>query len=351
MPATAHHLPRRIRGERPRRHRRRLLGALAALIALAGPLAAAPAYATSTCLVVEPESVVWATGPQQGGFLLNLELRNICQNPVSNWKLALQLAPGHTASTGWNADWTLDAQPLTATPAFWQPVLRPGRSLTLGLLGNWSGSYADLVACTINGRPCDGSQPNQPPQVVMTSPADGGLVIFPGTVTLAADATDPDGAVDRVEFYLDDELAGTDDTAPYQLTVPLSIPFCSCQAYARAFDDGDPALSADAEPVNFAVVSVPPAPYTVNPTALEVPEGGAAAFRVQLTAPTTVSFGIRVEGDPGIAAAPETFVLNGATLGQDVTVTAAAGTAPASAVVWVDAFPNPTAVLVTVVSP
>lgn len=348
MSTTVHHLPRRRIGDG---HRRRLLGAAAALLVLAGPLAAAPAHATSSCLVVEPESVVWATGPQQGGFLLNLELRNICEAPVAGWELVLQLAPGHTASHGWNADWTLDTDPLTASPPPWQPTLRPGRSLTLGLLGNWSGSYTDPVACTINGLPCDGSQSNQPPQVVMTSPAEGGFVFFPGAVTLAADAPDPDGVVDRVEFYLDDELVGIDDTAPYQVAVPLSLPFCGCQAYARAFDDGDPALSADSEPVNFDVVSVPPAPYTVSPTVLEVPEGGAATFRVQLTAPTTVSFGIRVDGDPGIAAAPVTFVLDEATLAQDVTVTAAAGTAPASAVVWVDTFPNDTAVLVTVVSP
>jgi hypothetical protein len=133
--------------------------------------------------------------------------------------------------------------------------------------------------------------------------------------------------------------------------VPLSIPFCGCRAYARAFDDGEPALSADAEPVSFFVVSVPPAPYRVSPTLLQVPEGGAATFQVQLTAPTTVSFGIRVEGDSGITAAPEAFVLDEATLGQQVTVTAAAATAGASATVWVDTFPNRTAVLVTVVSP
>lgn len=328
--------------------------ASAALVAgatlLAGPLIApAPATAQAGCLVVESRSVVWHTAPDEGGFVLILVLRNVCDAPVNGWELALGLAPGHVATQGWNARWTLSSDPLVATNSPWQPPLGPGASFTIGLIGNWSGAYADPVSCTINGSPCDGTAPNQPPQVSMTSPADGGMVFFPGTVTLAADASDPDGAVELVEFYLDGELAGTDDTAPFQVEVPLGIPFCACSAFARAVDDGDPALSTDSDPVSFFLVSVPPAPYTVSPTSLEVPEGGAATFHVELTAPTTVPFEIQVVGDPGVTAAPGAFVLNEDAIGQDVTVTAAPGSAPASAVVWVDTFPNDTAVQVTVV--
>lgn len=53
---------------------------------------------------------------------------------------------------------------------------------------------------------------NVPPQVVLTSPADGATVS--GTVTIAADATDAAG-VSRVEFFIDGALAASDVSAPY----------------------------------------------------------------------------------------------------------------------------------------
>ena len=51
-----------------------------------------------------------------------------------------------------------------------------------------------------------------PPTCQITSPADSGLVN--GLVSITANATDS-GGVDRVEFYADGALVGTDSSSPY----------------------------------------------------------------------------------------------------------------------------------------
>jgi hypothetical protein len=59
---------------------------------------------------------------------------------------------------------------------------------------------------------------NQPPVVSMTSPADGAHVAAPGAIALAADASDPDGTVTRVDFVANGSLIARDDTAPFAVT-------------------------------------------------------------------------------------------------------------------------------------
>lgn len=59
------------------------------------------------------------------------------------------------------------------------------------------------------------SLPNLPPQVSLTAPAAG--VTFPagGNIGLAADATDVDGSITKVDFFTGSTLIGTDNTYPY----------------------------------------------------------------------------------------------------------------------------------------
>jgi len=59
---------------------------------------------------------------------------------------------------------------------------------------------------------------NQPPTVSMTSPADGAVFTAPATVTLSANAADPDGGIARVDFFAGSTLVGTATTAPYTVT-------------------------------------------------------------------------------------------------------------------------------------
>ena len=56
------------------------------------------------------------------------------------------------------------------------------------------------------------------PQVTLTSPAGG--LSFPagGNITLAANASDPDGSISKVDFFAGSVLVGTDNSSPYQVT-------------------------------------------------------------------------------------------------------------------------------------
>ena len=58
---------------------------------------------------------------------------------------------------------------------------------------------------------------NTPPTVSITSPLDGTAFIAPASVTLAADASDGDGSIASVTFYVDGQPLGTDTTSPYSI--------------------------------------------------------------------------------------------------------------------------------------
>ena len=60
-----------------------------------------------------------------------------------------------------------------------------------------------------------------PPEVSLTSPADGAVFSHAGAITLTADATATDGAITSVAFYDGSTLLGTDPSFPHSITVPL----------------------------------------------------------------------------------------------------------------------------------
>jgi hyaluronate lyase len=60
-----------------------------------------------------------------------------------------------------------------------------------------------------------------PPQVSLTSPADGAVILKAGPLTLTAEATSTDGAIAGVAFYSGTTLLGADATAPYSIAPSL----------------------------------------------------------------------------------------------------------------------------------
>ena len=86
---------------------------------------------------------------------------------------------------------------------------------------------------------CSGAEPpaveNKPPQVSLTSPENGATYVEGDSVLLRANASDEDGAVSKVEFYVNNALAGSDATAPYSLS--WSAVVGSHSISARAIDD------------------------------------------------------------------------------------------------------------------
>lgn len=56
---------------------------------------------------------------------------------------------------------------------------------------------------------------NNPPTAAITSPVSGASFIAPAVVTIDATATDADGTITQVEFFVNNVSVGVDNTAPY----------------------------------------------------------------------------------------------------------------------------------------
>ena len=59
---------------------------------------------------------------------------------------------------------------------------------------------------------------NAPPSVSITSPTSGAIFTAPASVTITANATDSNGTVTQVEFFVDGASVGVDTSSPYSVT-------------------------------------------------------------------------------------------------------------------------------------
>jgi hypothetical protein len=116
--------------------------------------------------------------------------------------------------------------------------------------------YLELTGSGANG--------NNPPAVAITSPANGGL-FPPGTnITITVNATDSDGTVTNVAFYVGAAKLGDDSVAPYSFTwTNVAQGIYTLTAVATDEDGG----SANSAGVNITVNN-----YTIVPVSL-VPTG------------------------------------------------------------------------------
>ncbi|HBV77330.1 MULTISPECIES: Ig-like domain-containing protein [Vibrio] len=64
---------------------------------------------------------------------------------------------------------------------------------------------------------CDATNGNQAPTLTIVSPLNQAQITEGSTITLKADASDPDGSVDYVEFFANNTSLGKVITSPYQL--------------------------------------------------------------------------------------------------------------------------------------
>jgi len=76
---------------------------------------------------------------------------------------------------------------------------------------------------------------NAVPTASITSPASG-TINWPADVTIAADATDTDGTITRVDFLRNGVVVGSDTTAPYAFT-DAGLPIGSYSYVARSLDN------------------------------------------------------------------------------------------------------------------
>jgi hypothetical protein len=118
---------------------------------------------------------------------------------------------------------------------------------------------------------------NLPPTISLRTASDAQTFRAPATITVLADATDSDGTIDKVEFYVDGGLAAVVAADPYQFV--LEAPSArSVVVTAIAYDDdGETAVSAPL----ILVVEEPNLPPAVT---LRV-----AGHATQFTAPADIT--------------------------------------------------------------
>jgi len=109
-------------------------------------------------------------------------------------------------------------------------------------------SYSRLVE--VEAYASGGAPGNQPPSVSINQPADGAAYVAPASITLSANATDPDGTIARVEYYAGNVKIGEATASPYEV-VWADVPAGVYVLTARAYDDA--LASTVSAPVNIVV--------------------------------------------------------------------------------------------------
>jgi Bacterial Ig domain len=101
---------------------------------------------------------------------------------------------------------------------------------------------------------------NQLPTVAITSPIAGQSFTAPASLTIAATASDTDGTIARVDFYVGTQLVATDSTSPYSASwTNVAAGSYSLTALARDNAGGTRRSVA----VAVTVTSTAPSPTTV----------------------------------------------------------------------------------------
>ncbi|QBI56512.1 glycoside hydrolase family 48 protein [Streptomonospora litoralis] len=298
---------------------RLLAGGLAAgLVAALAPTS--PAFAATECSVDYEITNEWGSG-----FTANVTLNNE-GDPVPGWTLGWAFPDGQQVTNGWSGDFSQSGADVTVTGPGWNPDLESGESVTVGFQGSLSGGNGEPAEFTLNGSVCGGggTPENQPPEVSLTSPADGSTFLSGEDIELAADASDGDGSVEQVVFEADGTEIGTDSSAPYTATWsgaetgPYSVT-------ATAVDDAGAETTSD--PTAVEVIDEPE--IVATPANVSVRQGGEVTFDVTLSnAPdSAVDVGVsRTGGSSDLSVSSGgslTFTADNYDTEQEVTVSSA----------------------------
>lgn len=152
-----------------------------------------------------------------------------------------ELTPVSNSLTSYTVDWIIDGSTSAGPAQLLAVVADPQGAVD-------TATIAIVIAA------------NKAPTANLTSPANNSSYIAPATVTLAANASDPDGSVTKVEFYKGANLVGTATTGPPWTIGPITLPESTYQFHAVAYDNGAPVLSGTSPTFTVMVVkNNPPA--------------------------------------------------------------------------------------------
>jgi Glycosyl hydrolase family 48/Cellulose binding domain/Bacterial Ig domain len=292
------------------------LTGIVALATATGTLSAAnPAAAAGAGCTVQYSTNDWDTG-----FTANITLRNE-GDPITAWTLTWTFLDAQQVTQGWNGNFTQTGTAVSVTNMSYNGSLATGASTSLGFNGSKGAANRPPTDFAVNGTRCTG--PNQAPSVSLTAPAAGASFTAPATVPLAATASDPDGTVAKVDFFVDTQLIATDTAAPFQGSW-TNVPAGQYSITAKATDDKG-AVTASA-PVTIQVLAGPT--ILASPGTISVRQGGTQTFAVSLASQPSANVTVAVArggGSTDLTAAPASLTFTSANwnTAQNVTVTSA----------------------------
>jgi len=271
------------------------------------------------------------------GFGADIAILNTGPAITNGWTLQFNFPNGQRISNGWPVTFTQPANSAAVTVASnadWNKTIGSGATFTAAFNGTFSGTNGSPTSFTLNGTTCNGGgTANTPPTVSLTSPSSGATFAAGAAVSLAANASDADGAITRVEFSVDGNLVNSDTTAPYSFNVS-GLAAGSHTARATAFDNGSPALSTASASVPFTITGTSTPAVTATPTSLTLASGGTGTTSIRLSSAPTAAVTVTLtrSGSTAISFTPTSVTLNSANwqTGVNVTFTAATGTTAAT---------------------
>ncbi len=166
--------------------------------------------------------------------------------------------------------------------------------------------------------------PNLFPIVVLAAPTNGARFRLGSTQTIQANATDQDGTIARVEFFLNTNLVATLSNAPYEIAL-TNLTLGNYSAVARATDDDGDITISDA--VNFSVLASPSVTITQPRDGARFGRGTNISIMAGVNAPglaaTTVQYFETVGNNfvaisPPLAHAPYVFIWGPSFVGTHV---------------------------------
>ncbi|WP_296700207.1 Ig-like domain-containing protein [Algoriphagus sp.] len=132
------------------------------------------------------------------------------------------------------------------------------------------------------------AQENLPPTVSLSQPTQNQVFNIGSPVLITANASDPEGQIQRVEFYVNDNLVGSSTQAPFQFSWN-NAPVGNFRIKAKVIDQGS--LSAESAVINVSVVdpnsnNQPPVTSIVTPTQNQIfDEGNAVLIQAYVADP------------------------------------------------------------------
>ena len=171
---------------------------------------------------------------------------------------------------------------------------------------NGSSRVMEVEAWGIN------SGANSPPSVAIVSPAPGASFTQPASVVIDATASDTDGVIQQVDFYVDGALVGSTTAAPYSAT--WSGGALGPHTLTAVATDNMGATTTSA-PVSVTVTP----PNAAPAISISSPANGAT-----FTAPAAIVVSAAASDLDGTIASVE-FFANGASLGIDTSAPFTAG--------------------------